>query len=85
MKDFLGQEIAVGDKIVYPGRSGSTLWMNAAVLEEILPTGNVRVRKYTNKWGKPANKLVTLWGTSRVVVVYPPAICDRPGTYCGTK
>lgn len=26
--DFLGREIHVGDIIVYPGRKGSTLWMN---------------------------------------------------------
>ena len=28
MKDFLDNDINVGDTIVYPGRQGSSLWMN---------------------------------------------------------
>jgi len=28
MKDFLGRDLEVGQRIVYPGRSGSSLWMN---------------------------------------------------------
>ena len=28
MKDMLGNEIAVGDMVVYPGRQSSSLWMN---------------------------------------------------------
>jgi hypothetical protein len=28
MKDFLGRELKVGQRIVYPGRGGSSLWMN---------------------------------------------------------
>ena len=30
MKDFLNNDINVGDTIVYPGRQGSSLWMNKA-------------------------------------------------------
>lgn len=30
MVDYLGKEITVGQQIVYPGRRGSSLWMNRA-------------------------------------------------------
>jgi hypothetical protein len=59
-RDFLGRVIKVGDSIVYPGRSGSALWMNAATVEEVL----VDKIKVLSK-----NKLVTLNRLDRVVVV----------------
>jgi len=34
-KDFLGQVIRVGDTIVYPGRQGSSMWLNKAEVLEI--------------------------------------------------
>jgi hypothetical protein len=34
-KDIRGVEIEVGDFIVYPGRGGSSLWMNAGIVTEI--------------------------------------------------
>jgi hypothetical protein len=33
MIDFLGREIKVGDTIVYPGRRGSSMWLNRAVVK----------------------------------------------------
>lgn len=33
--DWRGQEISVGDTIVYPGRASSSLWMNEATVLEI--------------------------------------------------
>jgi hypothetical protein len=32
-KDFFGKRISVGNQIVYPGRSGSSLWMNSGIVE----------------------------------------------------
>lgn len=50
MKDFLDQEITVGDTIVYPNRGRSKLWMNRAVVTEVgmtrlkvqLPDGTIK-------------------------------------------
>jgi len=39
MKDFLGQDIKSGNTIVYPGRQGSRMWMNRAIVLEVLPNG----------------------------------------------
>ena len=39
-KDWLGKEIKVGSKIVYPGRQSSSLWMNLAEVLEIIPFDN---------------------------------------------
>jgi hypothetical protein len=36
MKDFIGNEIQVGDTIVYAGRRGSSLWLTEAT---VLSTG----------------------------------------------
>lgn len=44
MKDFLGQTIEPGQTIVYPGRQGSRMWMNRAVVTDILE-GGVRVER----------------------------------------
>ena len=50
MKDFLGQEITVGDTIVYPNRGRSKMWMNRAKVTEVgmtklkvqLPDGTIK-------------------------------------------
>ena len=34
MKDFLEQEFTVGDKIVYPSRQASNMWMNLAEVDD---------------------------------------------------
>ena len=35
MKDFLGQNISIGDSIVYPNRQKSNLWMNLATVTDV--------------------------------------------------
>ncbi len=32
LKDFTGREIAVGDKLAYPVRAGSQMWLRAMVV-----------------------------------------------------
>jgi hypothetical protein len=44
MKDFLGQDICAGQTIVYPGRKGSRMWMNRAIVQEVLYDG-IRVQR----------------------------------------
>ncbi len=44
MLDFLGQEILPNKTIVYPGRQGSRLWMNRAVVLEVADSG-VKVQR----------------------------------------
>lgn len=39
MRDCVGQEIVVGSVITYPGRRGSTLWMNTGIVREIYDFG----------------------------------------------
>jgi len=43
VKDFLGNEIEVGDTIVYPGRASSSLWMNKATVLEVIDPGGLKV------------------------------------------
>lgn len=33
--DFLGREIRVGSEVVYPGRQGSSLWLNYGIVQEL--------------------------------------------------
>lgn len=35
MLDFLGQNILIGDSIVYPNRQKSDLWMNLATVTDV--------------------------------------------------
>lgn len=57
MKDFLGQPIASGNTVVYPGRQGSRMWMNRALVIEVLDNavkvqrddGGIRVLKCLNR------------------------------------
>jgi hypothetical protein len=71
MKDFLGNEIQIGDTIVYPGRQGSTMWMNIAevvgidydqqyVHSPILPVLHVR---------RDNGKMYDVYRIDRVVVI----------------
>jgi len=34
--DSIGQELSAGDFIVYPGRGGSSLWLNFAVIQKVI-------------------------------------------------
>lgn len=73
MQDFLGRDIEVGQVIVYPGRRGSNLWMNKAVVEETFPA----IQCYPGEWTRNAlsarradtNTKVNIENPSRVVVV----------------
>lgn len=40
MKDCVGQEIKKGSCIVYPGRSGSCLYLNHGIVDEIVQEGD---------------------------------------------
>ena len=68
MKDFLGQEIEVGSKIVYPGRCFSSLYMNKGFVTEICNNKLKVTRIGCYKWEKPFNNVV-ITETNRVVVV----------------
>ncbi len=35
MKDFLGQNISIGDSVIYPNRQKSDLWMNLATVTDV--------------------------------------------------
>jgi hypothetical protein len=35
MTDGRGKTLVVGDRVVYPGRSGSSLWMNEGVVADL--------------------------------------------------
>lgn len=61
MKDFLNQDIKIGDTIVYPNRQGSSLWMNKAQVEEVR-LDSLRVRRSDGS-------VKTIRRTDRVVVV----------------
>jgi hypothetical protein len=43
--DFLGQEIQLGDIIVYPGRHGSSLWLNKSTVIAIKEDGSIRIQR----------------------------------------
>lgn len=62
MKDFLNQTFAVGDTVVYPGRRGSSLWMNRATVIDIR-ANSIRVQRVND------NVIKTLNRVDRVVIV----------------
>lgn len=61
MIDFLGNQIRIGNTIVYPGRQGSRLWMNRAIVTVIRKNG-IQVQR-------PDGDLRTLRRIENVVVV----------------
>ena len=79
-KDFLGRKISIGDWIVYPGRQGSSLWMNLAEVTDIttyhdrwrnerLPCLKVLVRK-TNWEGETVGwRNSTVHAIDRVTII----------------
>lgn len=56
MKDFLGQQIHVGDKVVYPNRHGSRLWMNYAEVTDV-NTNGIKVRRDADGATKPLTRV----------------------------
>lgn len=73
MVDFLGREIHVGDTIVYPGRRGSSLWMNKAIVKDLYPAHQVTAGEWDEPLivaHRPDNpRDVEIRNTHRVVVV----------------
>lgn len=73
MTDFRGETINIGDTIVYPGRSGSSLWMNEGVVvgfEDYQPYYSseqtmtaLKVKRTDTK------KVVTVYCTERTCVI----------------
>lgn len=68
MLDFRGVEIRVGSTIVYPGRQGSSIWLNAAEVVRV-EDAQLRVRVTGNSEGVTQNRLTTLTAVDRVAVV----------------
>lgn len=81
MNDMIGNEIQVGSVIVYPGRRGSSLWMNVGFVLEIgektlkvdVPTEKTHWYKdgFTDKgWStKKLTRKVTLHNVDLVTVI----------------
>ena len=69
MKDIRGFKILRGDIVVYPGRRGSSLWMNQGEVTNITKRG-IRVRRTPrNKYEVPREVLVKELG--RVAILDP--------------
>lgn len=47
--DFRGLEICLGDRIAYPRRAGSELWMQHGVVNGILESGELNIMNQDNK------------------------------------
>lgn len=70
--DFKNKEIKVGDTIIYPGRCGSGLWLNEAVVEGIESSTDWRGRPQPIVKARRTDrnaKLVTIYCLSRVVCI----------------
>lgn len=80
-RDWRGNAIRVGDRIVYPGRSGSSLWMTEAIVDAIETEELVRmsgtytshklkvtVTREDRSW-RDMNHKTTLTVLSRVTVI----------------
>lgn len=74
-KDYLGNEIKIGDTIVYPTRAGSWMEMNTAVVYELFmddtyrgPQYKLKATRVPNEWSPKAAK-VTISCLGRVVVI----------------
>ncbi len=62
MKDFLGQEISIGDIVVYPTRRRSVLIMNRAKVLSFLEKGCLHIQR-------DDGKIKTISRVDRVTVV----------------
>ncbi len=69
MTDFLGNEIKVGDEIVYPNRSGSSMWMCRGTVTALRPRASYRGLRTVLDVKLPDGKKVVVEKLSRVVVV----------------
>jgi hypothetical protein len=69
-KDYLGQVIETGDTIVYPGRQGSSMWLNTA---EVLAISWAEAEgpkvKYTLSIVRSDGRRAQITQLNRVIVV----------------
>lgn len=65
INDCRGIQIREGDTVVYPGRRGSSLWLNTGVA--IAPRFGEHQKSLNVR--KPNGKIVEIFETSRVAVV----------------
>jgi hypothetical protein len=79
MKDMLDQEVYVGDTIVYPGRQGSSCWLNVGKVVEFVECEHpyrdqtvtkIRIKTITKGWSGQAGKVVTISRTDRIVKIH---------------
>jgi len=75
--DYFGNQIEVGDTIVYPGRQGSSLWMNHMVVTKVtgLPDSfrpdrlHLRVTGKSRQGVDGPERTSTLTEVDRVVII----------------
>jgi hypothetical protein len=70
--DMLGQKISEGDYIIYPGRSGSALWVNVSRVVGIDDTKYDKLTVINTK--SPTKKTTSIFCIDRVVKLGPEAI-----------
>ena len=67
IKDWRGNEIQVGDTVIYPGRMSSSLWLSEATVLDILPAKRLRVsRQHVSGLYEKEGKVVVIgsrWAT----------------------
>ncbi len=76
LRDWRGQVLGVGDTVVYPGRRGSSIWINEGTVTEIIdqpggrgPAIRVRTTGRSTAGGERTIRVVTLTALTSVTVV----------------
>lgn len=64
IEDITGREVKVGDRIAYPVRRHSDMWLSTARIEYITPEGVIKARN-------PNGRAVTIHGVERIVLLPP--------------
>jgi len=99
MKDALGKEINVGDTVAYPGRRGSSCWINIGVVTKFCEVDHpyrsdekiteLKIKKMAKEWGSgKSNQIVTVSQTDRIVKIEAPSVvikCPHCGDYLVTN
>ena len=49
IRDFTGKEIHLGDKLAYPVRAGSHMWLRAMVVDNITTNNGVQITGINDK------------------------------------
>lgn len=66
MKDFLNRQFAIDQKVVWPRRQGSRMWLNHGIISQIIPErGELIVTKET----RTGPRKVTLQNLTYVCVL----------------